>query len=199
MAKIETLLNPLPDLQQFPYSLPSPRLASAIDSKFHRAPSQKKHRGNKDALPYKKASTRGEVRYPPCEERDEELTKIHRDFQMFPMGEIKKYAAHVPYNSDKKTFQQGTGRDFLEGMCRCCLLGVMVLLMMIVFHYHFQIPGSDQEWHMMWDYNIGLVRTTHLFKSNGYSKVCLLLCLTVCANRVIDYIRQGDERQPWTP
>jgi len=25
---------------------------------------------------------------------------------------------------------------------------------------------------MMWDYNIGLVRITHLFKALGYSKVC---------------------------
>ena len=24
----------------------------------------------------------------------------------------------------------------------------------------------------MWDYNIGLVRITHLFKCNKYSKVC---------------------------
>ena len=24
----------------------------------------------------------------------------------------------------------------------------------------------------MWDYNTGLVRTTHLFKCNEYSKVC---------------------------
>jgi hypothetical protein len=26
----------------------------------------------------------------------------------------------------------------------------------------------------MWDYNIGIVRITHLFKCNGYSKVSLL-------------------------
>lgn len=26
----------------------------------------------------------------------------------------------------------------------------------------------------MWDYNIGIVRITHLFKCNGYSKVSVL-------------------------
>lgn len=29
----------------------------------------------------------------------------------------------------------------------------------------------------MWDYNIGLVRTTHLFKCLDYPKVCLQYCL----------------------
>lgn len=37
----------------------------------------------------------------------------------------------------------------------------------------------------MWDYNIGLVRTTHLFKCNEYSKVgsfCSVLCSLFLAN-----------------
>lgn len=29
----------------------------------------------------------------------------------------------------------------------------------------------------MWDYNIGLVRITHLFKCNEYSKVCVSFIL----------------------
>lgn len=41
-----------------------------------------------------------------------------------------------------------------------------------VFQYTFKVPGEDKEWTVMWDYNIGLVRTTHLFKCNDYSKVC---------------------------
>lgn len=43
--------------------------------------------------------------------------------------------------------------------------------MPLVFQYTFKIPGQDREWTVMWDYNIGLVRTTHLFKCNNYSKV----------------------------
>ena len=34
---------------------------------------------------------------------------------------------------------------------------------------------SKTTWTIMWDYNIGLVRTTPLFKCNRYSKVCLRL------------------------
>lgn len=45
-----------------------------------------------------------------------------------------------------------------------------------VFQYTFQRKGVDSEpWTVTWDYNIGLVRTTHLFKCLGYSKVCSLL------------------------
>lgn len=43
---------------------------------------------------------------------------------------------------------------------------------LVVFQYTFKIPGEDKEWIVMWDYNIGLVRITHLFKCNEYSKVC---------------------------
>jgi hypothetical protein len=45
------------------------------------------------------------------------------------------------------------------------------MLIFSVFQYTFQLPGEDKVWTVMWDYNIGLVRTTHLFKCNDYSKV----------------------------
>jgi hypothetical protein len=45
------------------------------------------------------------------------------------------------------------------------------LLNCSVFQYTFKIPGEEKTWTVMWDYNIGLVRTTHLFKCNDYSKV----------------------------
>lgn len=51
------------------------------------------------------------------------------------------------------------------------------MLIVIVFYYQFKLPGqaeSEEPWWVMWDYNIGLVRMTHLFKSNGHSKVCHL-------------------------
>lgn len=41
----------------------------------------------------------------------------------------------------------------------------------LVFHYEFKALGEDKVHTMMWDYNIGLVRTTPLFKCTGYSKV----------------------------
>src|SRR5271156_4538653 len=44
----------------------------------------------------------------------------------------------------------------------------------LVFQYNFKIPGDDKVYCMMGDYNIGLVRTTPLFKCSGYSKASLL-------------------------
>lgn len=51
------------------------------------------------------------------------------------------------------------------------------MLTCAVFQYTFQIPGERgpdgkaKEWTVMWDYNIGLVRTTPLFKCNDFPKV----------------------------
>ncbi|KAB8234299.1 putative APSES transcription factor Xbp1 [Aspergillus alliaceus] len=150
MASIESLLNPLPDVVQF--SLPSSPLTSS-DPAPCRAPRQKKPRIAKDAPVFNRNKIRGELRYPPCEECDEALAQVHREFQLHPMGDIAKYPRHIPYNSDKKTFQEKTGRESFE-----------------VFQYTFKIPGEDKQWTVTWDYNIGLVRTTHLFKCQLYSK-----------------------------
>lgn len=43
-----------------------------------------------------------------------------------------------------------------------------------VFQYEFKVPGQDRVQTMIWDYNIGLVRTTPLFKCRNYSKVGLM-------------------------
>jgi hypothetical protein len=40
-----------------------------------------------------------------------------------------------------------------------------------VYQYTFRYGDSGESWIMMWDYNIGLVRITHLFKALGYTKV----------------------------
>ncbi|RHZ56396.1 hypothetical protein CDV55_104889 [Aspergillus turcosus] len=116
-------------------------------------PRPKRPKVAKDAAIFTKAKPRGEVRYPPCEERDEELARKHREFRIHPASDIAEYARHIPYNSDKKSFQERTGRESFE-----------------VFQYTFKLPGEEKEWIVMWDYNIGLVRTTHLFKCNDYSK-----------------------------
>ncbi|KAI9040563.1 putative APSES transcription factor Xbp1 [Aspergillus affinis] len=152
MASIESLLNPLPDLDRL--CLPSSAMSNSPSVMPSRPTSrQKREKPPKDAAIFKKEKIRGQLRYPPCEERDEELTSIHREFQLYPMGEIGMYPRHIPYNSDKKSFQDRTGRESFE-----------------VLQYEFVIPGEDKKWMVMWDYNIGLVRTTHLFKCQDYSK-----------------------------
>ncbi|KAL2817992.1 hypothetical protein BDW59DRAFT_129908 [Aspergillus cavernicola] len=154
MASIESLLNPLPNLSRSDrFPLPTPSPSSPTSTVMLRAPRQKKQKMAKDAPVFNRGRTRGEVRYPPDEERDEQLASLHRDFRIHPFGNIADYPRHIPYNSDKKLFQALTGRENFE-----------------VFQYTFQLPGEEKQWTVMWDYNIGLVRTTHLFKCNEYSK-----------------------------
>lgn len=69
----------------------------------------------------------------------------------------------------------------------------------VVFQYTFKIPGEDKEWILMWDYNIGLVRTTHLFKCSGYSKVniCGFPRVELNTNQIIDHSRKSVDCQRW--
>lgn len=59
----------------------------------------------------------GHVNYPPHEAgTDCDLHERHRDFRIFPFGEIlKKGVRHIPYASEKKDFLNKTGRDAFEG------------------------------------------------------------------------------------
>ncbi|KAJ5083025.1 hypothetical protein N7532_012068 [Penicillium argentinense] len=160
MASIQSLLNPLPDLAVrtpgfgAPFNLPTMRAPKPSGPGRHRDPGKQKK--PKDAPIFSEADPVGEVRYPPCEEVTDKIAEEHRKCQLYPMGEIEKisdFPRHIPYKSDKKTFEKRTGRDRLE-----------------VYQYKFQYGSGGEEWVMMWDYNIGLVRITHLFKALGFSK-----------------------------
>ncbi|KAL4776653.1 hypothetical protein BDW60DRAFT_224261 [Aspergillus nidulans var. acristatus] len=154
MTSIQFLLNPLPSLpssDRCPLPTPSPTISSS--TAMLRSPRQRKQKMAKDAPIFQRGKPRGEVRYPPYEDRDGKFSCQHRDFRIHPLGNIADYPRHIPYNSDKKSFQERTGRESFE-----------------VFQYTFQLPGEEKQWTVMWDYNIGLVRTTHLFKCNDYSK-----------------------------
>ncbi|KAL6232385.1 hypothetical protein BDW75DRAFT_217881 [Aspergillus navahoensis] len=154
MTSIDFLLNPLPSLPSSdccPLPTPSPTISSSTF--VLRSPRQKKQKMAKDAPIFQRGKPRGEVRYPPYEDRDGKFSRQHHDFRIHPRGNIADYPRHIPYNSDKKSFQERTGRESFE-----------------VFQYTFQLPGEEKQWTVTWDYNIGLVRTTHLFKCNDYSK-----------------------------
>ncbi|CZT09939.1 uncharacterized protein RAG0_14541 [Rhynchosporium agropyri] len=107
----------------------------------------------KDGAVFAKGKLKGEVSFPPFECLEEEVLREIRKFQVFPLGNIQEYARHIPYNSEKKTFLEKTGRESFE-----------------VFQYVFKVPGDDKEYVVMWDYNIGLVRITPFFKCCKYSK-----------------------------
>ncbi|KAJ5538849.1 APSES transcription factor Xbp1 [Penicillium frequentans] len=171
MASIKDLLNPMPERTPKPPSQSNEeswppfqrwerqRLLQGFRGRKQRIPAvpktgrEAKSKTPKDGAIFKLGKPKGEVRYPPCEERDEDLLKIHREFKLHPLGNIADYPRHIPYNSQKKDFHEKTGRDSFN-----------------TFHYVFTIPGDDVEWMVMWDYNIGLVRITHLFRCNGYTK-----------------------------
>lgn len=59
----------------------------------------------------------GHVNYPPHEAgSDRDLEARHREFYVFPLGQIhRKGVRHIPYNSDKKDFLEKTGREAFEG------------------------------------------------------------------------------------
>ena len=69
----------------------------------------------KDAAIFAKGKAKGEIRYKPCEVQDEGIAEQHREFQVYPMGHIADYCRHIPYNSEKKSFLEKTGRESFEG------------------------------------------------------------------------------------
>ncbi|KAJ5503821.1 hypothetical protein N7463_006695 [Penicillium fimorum] len=140
MLSIKSLLNPQPE-RRSPYPFPA---------------REKRQKMAKDAPIFRRGKIQGECRYPPCEERDAELEKAHRELSLRPLGNIADYPRQIPYASDKKTFQEKTGRDSFH-----------------VFQYTFQIPGEEKEWHVMWDYNIGITTPAKMLNQNpGLRDIC---------------------------
>ncbi|KAJ5996005.1 hypothetical protein N7522_007665 [Penicillium canescens] len=118
--------------------------------------SLKRPRMAKDAPVFRPGKIQGECRYPPHENRDEELERAHEQFMMKPMGSIAKFPRHIPYASDKKSFQEKTGRDSFH-----------------VFQYTFKVPNEEKEWHVMWDYNIGITTPAKMLNVNpGLRDIC---------------------------
>lgn len=119
MASIKDLLNPLPE-ERPPAQSSGIRSSGPINlstaARGGRTVREKRVRMPKDAALYRLGKPKGEVRYPPFETCDEDILKIHREFQMYPMGKITEYPRHIPYQSDKKSFQEKTGRDSFNGI-----------------------------------------------------------------------------------
>lgn len=69
----------------------------------------------KDVTRFAISRTKGEIRYEPCEARDEEVAAQHRLFQIYPMCGIARYCKTIPYSSEKKGFLEKTGREGFEG------------------------------------------------------------------------------------
>ncbi|KAI1369430.1 hypothetical protein F5Y08DRAFT_325436 [Xylaria arbuscula] len=159
MLSLSSLLNPVP---QGPSNdddfSPSPMFSSPTESCGEEpfSPSRStmpKHKMPKDAAVFTKGKTKGAINFSPYEDLDEESLRHTRIFEVFPLGRIREFSRHIPYNSGKKDFFEKTGRESFE-----------------VFQYVFKVPGDDTEYAVMWDYNVGLVRMTPFFKCCKYPK-----------------------------
>ncbi|KIH91815.1 hypothetical protein SPBR_01202 [Sporothrix brasiliensis 5110] len=103
---------------------------------------------------FARAHPKGAVRFRPFEHGlDATARRCIEEFQIYPFESIEEFCRHIPYASGKKDFFEKTGRESFE-----------------VFQYVFKVPGDDKEYHVMWDYNVGLVRMTPFFKCCKYSK-----------------------------
>lgn len=115
---IQDLLNPVPEVTSNSISESTCNRHRTSSSPAIPASSlgrEKRISMPKDAAIFRKGSPQGEVRYPPHEAVDPQLASIHREFKLHPSGSIAEYPRHIPYQSDKKSFQEKTGRDSFHG------------------------------------------------------------------------------------
>ena len=113
MVSVASLLNPVLDDDP---QLPSPislRYLSECTSSI--PPPPKKQKVIKDAAVFSRGKIQGLVRYSPWEEYNPEVLAQLKLFSVYPLGQIAEYHRHIPYNSDKKTFLEKTGRGSFEG------------------------------------------------------------------------------------
>jgi hypothetical protein len=140
--KVEDLLNPVrnqtdgQELRSGGMQAPLPPTSQQQDMAYHsRSPSQslsftsspsmtyspslpssKKQKMRKDAPIIRKAQTKGVIQFPAHEAGgDETLAIQYEHFQITPRGNIAEHCHKYPYSSDKKEFQENTGRDGFEG------------------------------------------------------------------------------------
>lgn len=72
---------------------------------------------SKAAATFVKGKPKGNVKFPPFElqDLDEATEAAYKKFDVRPIGQISEYPKRIPYNSEKKSFQQKTGRSGFEG------------------------------------------------------------------------------------
>ncbi|RKF59667.1 putative apses transcription factor xbp1 [Golovinomyces cichoracearum] len=153
MFSVASLLNPVKMEQDFISPSPSSPDSPTQQSLSTLKPVTRKQGLMKIETVSSKTKLKGEVCFSPYEDLDETTAQEVKKFEVYPLGKIKEYSRHIPYNSGKKSFLKKTGRESFE-----------------VFQYMFKIPGFAKEYTVMWDYNIGLVRITPFFKCCNYTK-----------------------------
>ena len=124
MLSVASLLNPIKSESRGQQLLSSPSTSFTIASSLTGSPrssnqsmsTTKKQKMTKDGAVFAKGKIQGEVNYAPFENFDEVTLHEIQKFQVFPIGKIRDYSRHIPYNSEKKSFWEKTGRESFEGM-----------------------------------------------------------------------------------
>jgi len=121
MLSVASLLNPVNSEPRGVRQPSSPSSSLCTSSSTHGSPqlsaqsSIKKQKMTKDGAVFAKGKIKGEVNYPPFENLDEETMREVQKFRVYPLGKIQEYCRHIPYNSEKKSFLEKTGRESFEG------------------------------------------------------------------------------------
>lgn len=69
----------------------------------------------KDGAIFAKGKTKGPVNYPPFPYQETKIWAEVQQFVVSPLRNLVDYARHIPYNSEKKSFLERTGRESFEG------------------------------------------------------------------------------------
>lgn len=97
------------------YITPPPTAPPESSPSTHRS-TPTKPKQTKDAPSFVKGKPKGVVRYPAVDDVESGPIRMQMArMSLFPLGRIKLFARHIPYNSDKKDFQEKTGRESFEG------------------------------------------------------------------------------------
>lgn len=130
MLSLSSLLNPISTSESRWISLPSssPSYYSHLSPNESPRPSGQsssaKSKMSKDGAVFFKGKVMGTVMFPPFENLDPESIREVQKYKVFPLGEIVKYPRHIPYNSEKKSFLEKTGRHSFEGRNAIYILGI---------------------------------------------------------------------------
>jgi hypothetical protein len=125
MLSVASLLNPAKSETRGTRLPSSPSTAVVVSSSSHDSvlpstqPSVKKQKMSKDGAVFTKGKIKGDVNFPPFEDFDEDSLRQLKKFEVYPLGKVQEFCRHIPYNSEKKTFLEKTGRESFEGRLDC--------------------------------------------------------------------------------
>lgn len=107
--------------------MPNTNTSAYCPSSTHSSPKlaflspSKKQKMTKDGAVFAKGKVKGEVNFPPFQRLDPATIGEVQKYYVYPLGKIDEFCRHIPYNSEKKSFLEKTGRESFEGKVIVCL------------------------------------------------------------------------------